>query len=35
MPTRFRNLDEADMAIEMFAARQRKQDESQDYLDEE
>jgi hypothetical protein len=35
MPTRFRNLDEAEMAIEMFAARQRKQDESQDYLDEE
>jgi hypothetical protein len=35
MPTRFRNLDEAEMAIEMFAARRRKQDESQDYLDEE
>jgi hypothetical protein len=35
MPSRFRNLDQAEMAIEMFAARQRKQDESQDYLDEE
>ena len=35
MPTRFRNLDEAEMAIEMFAARQRKRDLSQDYLDEE
>ena len=35
MPTRFRNLDEAEMAIEMFAARRRKHDESQDYLDEE
>ena len=35
MPSRFRNLDEAEMAIEMFAARRRKQDESQDYLDEE
>jgi hypothetical protein len=35
MPTRFRNLDEAEMAIEMFAARQRKRDMSQDYLDEE
>ena len=35
MPTRFRNLDEAEMAIEMFAARQRKRDLSQDYLEEE
>jgi hypothetical protein len=35
MPTRFRDLDEAEMAIEMFAARQRKRDLSQDYLDEE
>jgi hypothetical protein len=35
MPTRFQNLDEAEMAIEMFAARQRKRDLSQDYLDEE
>ena len=35
MPTRFRNLDEAEMAIEMFAARQRKRDLSQDYMEEE
>ena len=35
LPTRFRSLDEAKMAIEMFAARQRKRDLSQDYLEEE
>ena len=35
LPTRFRSLDEAEMAIEMFAARQRKRDLSQDYLEEE
>ncbi len=35
LPTRFRDLSQAEMAIEMFVARQRKQDESQDYLDEE
>lgn len=35
LPTRFKTLDEAEMAIEMFVARQRKKDESQDYLDEE
>lgn len=34
LPTRFTNLDEAQMAIEMFAHRMRKQDESQDYIDE-
>jgi hypothetical protein len=35
LPTRFKNLDQAQMAVEMFLARQRKRDESQDYLDEE
>jgi len=35
LPTRFKNLDQAQMALEMFLARQRKRDESQDYLDEE
>lgn len=34
LPTRFKNLDEALMAVEMFAHRMRKQDESQDYIDE-
>jgi hypothetical protein len=34
LPTRFKNLDEAEMALEMFAHRMRKQDESQDYIDE-
>jgi hypothetical protein len=34
LPTRFKNLDEAEMAIEMFAHRQRKHNESQDYIDE-
>ena len=35
LPTRFKSLDEAEMAVEMFVARQLKKDESQDYLDEE
>jgi hypothetical protein len=35
MPTRFINLAEAELAIEMFQARQRKRELSQDYLDEE
>jgi hypothetical protein len=35
LPTRFKTLDEAEMALEMFAARQRKRDLSQDYLEEE
>lgn len=35
LPTRFKSLDEAEMAVEMFVARQRKADKSQDYLDEE
>ena len=34
LPTRFKNLDEAEMALEMFAHRMRKQDESQDYMEE-
>jgi hypothetical protein len=35
LPTRFNDLQQAEMAVEMFLARQRKKDESQDYLDEE
>ena len=35
LPTRFGTLDEAEMAVEMFAHRRRMADESQDYLDEE
>jgi hypothetical protein len=34
LPTRFKNLDEAEMALEMFNARRRKSDEAQDYIDE-
>lgn len=34
LPSRFRNLDEAVMAVEMFCSRQRKQDDSQDYMEE-
>jgi hypothetical protein len=35
LPTRFKNIEQAELALEMFLARQRKADESQDYLDEE
>lgn len=35
LPTRFKNLAQAEMAVEMFLARMKRQDESQDYLDEE
>ncbi len=35
LPTRFKNLEQAEMALEMFRARLKKADESQDYLDEE
>ena len=35
MPTRFKTLDEAEMAVEMFRARQQRRDEGQDYLEEE
>jgi hypothetical protein len=34
LPTRFRNLDEAEMALEMFAARRRQINDSADYIDE-
>jgi hypothetical protein len=34
LPTRFKNLDEAEMALEMFNARQRRRDEAADYIDE-
>jgi hypothetical protein len=35
LPTRFRNIEQAEMALEMFRARMQRHDESQDYLDEE
>ena len=34
LPTRFRNLDEAELALEMFMNRRKKIDDSQDYIDE-
>ena len=34
MKSRFKNIDEAAMAIEMFRARQKKNNESQDYVEE-
>ena len=34
LPTRFKTLDEAELALEMFNARQRKRDEAADYIDE-
>ena len=34
LPSRFASLDEAEMAIEMFAHRQRRHNEAQDYIDE-
>jgi hypothetical protein len=34
LPTRFENLNDAKMAIEMFAHRRRATDETQDYIDE-
>ena len=34
MPSRFKNLADADMAFEMFQHRQRKQNDAQDYVDE-
>ena len=34
LPTRFKTLDEAELALEMFNARQRKRNEAQDYIDE-
>ena len=34
LPTRFKNLDEAELALEMFNARQRRRDEAADYIEE-
>ena len=34
MKSRFKNLDQAQMALEMYMARQRRQDESADYIEE-
>ena len=34
LPTKFKNLDEAELALEMFNARQRRRNEAQDYIDE-
>jgi hypothetical protein len=34
LPTRFKNLDEAELALEMFNARRRRHNEAQDYIDE-
>ena len=35
LPTRFKDLSQAEMAMEMYQARMRKQDESQDYMEEQ
>ena len=34
LPTRFKNLDEAELALEMFNSRRKKRNEAQDYIDE-
>ena len=34
LPTRFRNLEEAEMALEMFNLRRRRHDDAADYIDE-
>jgi len=34
LPTRFKNLEEAELALEMFMNRRKKMDDSQDYIDE-
>jgi hypothetical protein len=34
MKSRFKNLDQAQMALEMYQARQRRQDLSADYVEE-
>ena len=34
LPTRFKNLDEAEMALEMFNIRRRNRNEAADYIDE-
>ena len=34
LPTRFKNLDEAELALEMFNSRRKKRNEAQDYIEE-
>jgi hypothetical protein len=34
LPSRFKNLEEAELALEMFNIRRRKHDDAQDYIDE-
>jgi hypothetical protein len=34
LPTRFQNIDHADMAVQLFQQRRKKQDLSRDYIDE-
>lgn len=34
LPTRFQNIDHADMAVQLFQQRRRSQDLAQDYIDE-
>ena len=34
LPSRFKNLDDAELAVEMFTHRRRKADEAQDYMEE-
>jgi hypothetical protein len=34
LPTKFKTIDEAEMALEIFNRRQRRRDDSQDYIDE-
>jgi hypothetical protein len=34
LPTRFQNIDHADMAVRLFQQRRKKQDLAQDYIDE-
>ena len=34
LPTRFRNLEEAELALEMFNIRRHRRDEAADYIDE-
>jgi hypothetical protein len=34
LPTKFKNIAQVEMAMEMYRARMRKQDESQDYMEE-
>ena len=34
LPTRFKNLEEAELALEMFNARRRRRDDAADYIDE-